>query len=277
MTLNRIFVVCLAIIGGAWVWAYATDLRQRADDQAFYARTIAPQLKSPSSDAFARGGPMEQWMERSRRRNDNAMLRMNLFFGAIGLTMTWTIATLIRTEAFWKKRNAPSRSADANAGWAISEVQSREGRLIARTRKGGLHFLPYPDREVDVDFDKRTVTFRGFQFITSFIANKAVRELTLPFTEIVGGRIWVNHGQSSLALRTTAGKVGIPDTVQPFQPLAAVLLDAVEVNRKNPTTFAEALAREPRIRTPWYGWMIFALALAIIAGVAIFFWNLPAK
>jgi hypothetical protein len=271
MTLNRLFVIGLAILAGSWVWAYAIDLRDRADDQAFYARTIAPQLKSPSSDAFARGGPMQQWMDRSRRRNENAMLQMNLFFGALGLTMIWTVVGLVRNEVFWKKRNAPTREADVNAGRAISEVQAREGeQLTARTRKGGLHFLPYPQREVDVNFAKRTVTFRGFRFITSFIGNKPVRELTLPLADILGGRIWTNHGQFSLNLRTTAGKVTIPDTVQPFQPLAAVLLDAIEVNRKSPGTFAAALAREPKIRTPWYGWLILALALAVVAALGFF-------
>ena len=220
---------------------------------------------------------MEQWLERARRRNENALLRMNLFFAAVGLTMAWTIATLIRNEIFWKKRNAPTRAADANAGRAISEVRSREGQLVARTRKGGLHFLPYPDREVEVNLGKGVITFRGFRFVTSFIGNKTIRELTLPFSDILGGRIWKNHGQFSLYLRTTAGKVTIPDTVQPFQPLAAVLLDAAEVNRKNPTAFAAALAREPQIKTPWYGWLIIALALAVVGGLAIFLWNLPTK
>ena len=213
---------------------------------------------------------MEQWLDRNRRRNDNGMLRLNLFFGAMGLTMLWTIATVIKNEIFWKKRKAPTRSADANAGWAISEVQSRDGQLVARTSKRGLHFLPYPEREVEVNFPKRTVTFRGFRFITSFIGNKPLRELTLPFADILGGRIWANHGQFSLTLRTTSGKVTSPDMVQPFQPLAAVLLDAAEVNRKNPTAFAAALAQEPQIRTPWYGWLILALALAAVAGLTCY-------
>lgn len=276
MTLNRLFVICLATLGGFWVWAYVVDRRDRADDQVFYARTVVPQLESGKS--FAPGVPMEQWLERTRRRNENAMFRTNLFFAAIGLTLVWTIAVQIRSEVFWKKRNARTRAADANAGWAISEVQGREGRqLVARTRKGRLRFLPYSEREVEVNFAKATATFRGFQFVTSFIGNKPIREITLQFADILGGRIWTNHGRFSLYLRTTAGKVTIPDTVQPFQPLAAVLLDAAEVNRKNPTAFAAALAREPRIRTPWYGWLIFTLALAVVAGLAIFLWNLPTK
>ncbi len=220
---------------------------------------------------------MDQWLERSQRRRDNAMLRFNLFFGAIGVTILWTLAMLIKNEIFWRKRNASTRSADVNAGWAISEVQSHDGQLIARTSKRGLHFLPHPKREVEVNFSTRTVTFRGFRFITSFIGNKTLPELTLSFTDILGGRIWANHGQFSLILRTTAGSVTIPDAVQPFQPLAAVLLDAAEVNRKNPTAFATALAREPQIRTPWYGWLFLALGLIAVAGLATLLWNLPAK
>ncbi len=87
----------------------------------------------------------------------------------------------------------------------------------------------------------------------------------------------MNHGRSSLYLRTTAGKVTIPDTVQPFQPLAAVILDAAEVNRKNPTAFAAALAREPQIKIPWFGWLILALGLALVAGLSALIWNLPVK
>ncbi len=121
MTLNRVFVICLAALGGSWVLAYVADLRQRADDDAFYARSVAPHFKS--GKAFAPQGPMDQWLARTRRRNDNAMLRMNLLFAVMGLTTIWTIATLLRTEAFWRKRNSPTRSADMNAGWAIREVQ----------------------------------------------------------------------------------------------------------------------------------------------------------
>jgi hypothetical protein len=130
---------------------------------------------------------------------------------------------------------------------------------------------------VELNFPQRTVSFRGFRFITSFIGNKPIPELTLPFTDILAGRMWANHGQFSLVLRTTAGKVTIPDTVQPFQTLATVLLDAVEVNRKNPEAFTAALAREPQIKTPWYGWLIFAASLAAVAGLAVLLWNLPIK
>lgn len=275
MTLNRIFVLCLAAIGGSWGFAYIADLLQRADDDAFYAQNVAPHFKS--GNAFAPQGPLDQWLERTRRRNDNAMLRMNLLFSLMGLTMVWTIATLIKTEAFWRKRNSPLRSADTNAGWAIREVQECHGQFIAQTSKRGLHFLPFPERAVEVNFPKRTVTFRGFRFITSFIANRPLRELTLPFADILGGRVWTNHGRSSLHLRTTAGKVTISDAVQPFQPLAAVLLDAAEVNRKDPAAFAAALAREPQIKVPWYGWLILASALAFVACLSALLWNLPVK
>lgn len=275
MTLNRIYFICLAAIAGSWGLVYIAELRQRADDDAFYARNVAPHFKS--GKALGSQGPMEEWLARTRRRSDHTMLRMNLLFAAMGLTTVWTIAMLIRSEAFWRKRNSPTRSADPNAGRAIREVQGREGLLIAQTSKTGLHFLPFPERAVEVNFAQRTATFRGFRFITSFVGNKPLRELTLPFAEILGGRIWVHHGRSSLHLRTTAGKVTIPETVQPFQPLAAVLLDAAEMNRKDPTAFAATLAREPQIKLPWYGWLILALALALIAGLAALLWNLPVK
>jgi hypothetical protein len=71
--------------------------------------------------------------------------------------------------------------------------------------------------------------------------------------------------------------VAITDAVKPFPELAGLLLDAAEVNRSTPDRYSAALAREPSIKTPWYGWLIFAIALVAVAGLAVFLWNLPTK
>jgi hypothetical protein len=274
MTLNRLFLICLALIGLTWIALFFVDVGQRADDKAFYDQKVAPQVTSGA--AFAKGGPMDQWLERSRRRNYNAMVRNSLFFGDMVLFFTWSVATAVRGEIFWKKRNAPERAADPNAGVAIAELRRTGGILVARTGTGRHLFRSSP-REVEIDAATEKVVFRGFTFTTSFIGNRRSAEATLSFHDILGGRIWASHGQHSLYLRTTAGKVTITDALKPFPELASVLLDAAEVNRSAPDRYSAALAREPRIETPWYGWLIFAFALLVVAGLAVFLWNLPAK
>ena len=274
MTLNRIVTICVVLIGITWVAAYIVDLRERADDRVFYEQSVAPHMKDGT--AFARGGPIDQWLERSRRRGENAMLRMNLVFGAMALFIAWTAAAVIKNEIFWKKRNSLHRSVDPNAGDVIAELRRMSGILTARTSPGR-HLVKTAPREVEVNAATETIVFRGFKFATSFIGNRPTANLTLRFNDILGGRIWVGHAQFSLCLRTTAGKVTITDAVQPFHQVASVLLDAAEVNRATPDRYLEALAREPRIKTPWYGWLIFALALGGVACLAVILWNLPTK
>ncbi len=70
-------------------------------------------------------------------------------------------------------------------------------------------------------------------------------------------------------MRTTGGRVTVKDDLHPFQTLADVLSDIVELNRTSPEAYAAALAREPKIRTPWYGWLIMVAAIGAIAYVAV--------
>jgi hypothetical protein len=274
MTLNRIAAICLVVIGITWVAVYVVDLRERADDRVFYDQNVAPYVKT--GPAFERVGPMHQWFERTKHRRENAMLRLDLFLGAMALFVAWTAAGLINSVAFWKKRNDPHRSADPNAGTVIAELRCTGTILTART-KPGWHLVRATPRELEINAAAETIVFRGFTFITSFIGNRPTANLTLRFNDILGGRIWVGHGQFSLCLRTTAGKVTITDAVQPFHQIASVLLDAAEVNRATPDRYLEALAHEPRIKTPWYGWLFFTLALGGVACLAVFLWNLSTK
>jgi hypothetical protein len=40
MTLNRVFLICLTLIGVAWISLYIVDATQRADDKAFYGSRL---------------------------------------------------------------------------------------------------------------------------------------------------------------------------------------------------------------------------------------------
>jgi hypothetical protein len=274
MTFNRLLLLCLVSIGLSWTALYILDVSDRVHDRAFYDQKVAPQLKSGA--AIAKGVPLDQWVERLKRRSDNAMTRLDLFIGGIALFMAWTVVNVIRGEIFWKKRNAPERVVDPKAGSAIAALREIGGVFIARTNTGHKLFKSAP-REVLVNAITKKIVFRGFTFITGFIGNRRAELVSMHFQDILGGRIWVNDGQYSLSLRTTAGKVTVTDAVKPFHELAGLLFDVAEVNRSLPDGYAAALAREPRIRTPWYGWLIFALALAGVAGLAVFLWNLPTK
>jgi hypothetical protein len=273
--LNRIVLAGLILLAVLWVGAYVVDLRQRAEDKRFYQERIAPSL-SRGPEAFD-SNAMSEWLDRNSLRNDNAWFRTKLFFGASALVMMWSVVAVIRNEVFWNRRAAAGRAADPEAGTVIREARNYGAQLIARTEKRGIHILPLREYEVTVDFAKRVVVFRGLKFIASFMGNKPVPERTLPFGDILNARIWSSHGHQTLSLRTTAGTVGIPDTVQPFPQLASVLFDIAEVNRTDPVAFAAALAREPKIKTPWYGWLIFAAALAGVAGFAFILWRLQPK
>lgn len=269
MTFNRLVLICLGVIALSWIGLYVVDLRARADDQEFYARKMAPVLQSP--EAFDRAA-MEELQVRLAHRSDNGWARLYLLEGGMALFMVWVVAGLIRGELFWKRRNAADRLADANAGAVISDLRRLRAPFVARSGQRWRLIKSGP-QEVEVDAVKETVVFRGFTFIRSFTGNRPTPQMELRFEDILGGRIWVSHGKSSLNLRTTAGAVTIMDDVSPFQELVALLLDAAEANRIRPERYAQALAREPRVKTPWYGWLIFAAALVAVAGVAVAVWK----
>ncbi|HVU34818.1 MAG TPA: hypothetical protein VHE61_15400 [Opitutaceae bacterium] len=273
--INRIVFVCFIILGALWIGAYVVDLKNRHDDVAFYRTQVEPSLRPGSYAANVKA--IDEWLNRTNRHDDNEVFRLQIMMVGAGLLFGWTILSAVRTQQFWKRRNAANRPADTEAGTAIRDVRQLGSHLVASATKRGLHFLPFHEREVEVDFPQRVVVFRGFVFLTRFAGNSRPPACTLPFTEILGGRVWTSRDGTSLSLRTTAGRVTITDDVQPFQPLVAVLLDIAELNRKDPAAYAAALAREPKITTPWYGWLIFALALTGVALLAWFLWHLQPK
>ena len=72
-----------------------------------------------------------------------------------------------------------------------------------------------------------------------------------------------------LEVRTTKGKVIVSDYIQPFDRLAQILSDAAELSRSSPEGYRQALAQEPVVHTPWYGWAIIAVALAVVGYIFV--------
>ena len=270
MTFNRLVLVCFGAIALTWIGLYLVDLRERANDRALYEHKSGPTIKS--ADGFDQAA-LDEWRERGRRHLNNEMARLCLFGGGMGLFMVWIATVMVRGELFWKRRNAADRVADANAGVAIGDLRRLGTPFVARSVQRWQLIKSGP-REVEVDAVKETIVFRGFTFIRSFMGNAPTPQIELRFEDILGGRIWRSHERSSLHLRTTAGAVTIMDDVSPFQELVVLLLDAAEANRARPDRYAQAVSRELRVKTPWYGWLILAVAFGAVGGFAVMLWRL---
>lgn len=271
MFLNRLLLVGLVSIGISWTVLYVLDRQARAQDKAFYDQKVAPSLKQ--LDAFDTT-VLDEWLERQSQRYAYQAARWNLVFGGVALFFIWALASGVQIERYWRRRNSPERPADPNAGSVVQALRQDGGVLDASSPGALLQRATAPQRIV-VQVREETVTFHGFRFVKAFAGNRRVAELTLPFAELLGGRLLVGSRRRGLRLRTTAGIVTITDRVQPFDPLVAVLLDAAEVNRTLPARYASALAREPRISTPWWGWVLVVLALAGVGALGVVLWRLP--
>jgi hypothetical protein len=204
-------------------------------------------------------------VERSFRHADNQMLRMDLFLGAGFLTIMFSVAAVVTAQRSWNRWNEPEREVDSHAGEVLAQLRAEGGLFTAVAEK--TTFLPSSSKTVIVDATRETVEFRGFTFVTRFRGNKSQPSVVVPFAEILGGRAWTNHGQLTVSLRTTIGNVGVAG-LESMPRLGALLFDIAESNRRNPEKYAAALAREPRVRTPWWAWLIPAAAIAVIALIA---------
>jgi hypothetical protein len=110
------------------------------------------------------------------------------------------------------------------------------------------------------------VTFVGCTFATGFASTRRDERVEMPLADILGVRLDYHHGRGLLTVRTAQGKVTIGDHIESFQLIAEVLFDAVEVNRASPESYRAALAREPAVRTPWYGWLILVGGIGVVVG-----------
>ncbi|HWZ93882.1 MAG TPA: hypothetical protein VNW30_01690 [Opitutaceae bacterium] len=124
-------------------------------------------------------------------------------------------------------------------------------------------------REIRIDLDRALAEFHNFAFITSFSSNRTSECIEVLFAEILGTKIVSGRNYVALELRTTKGKVMISDNIQPFDRLVRILSDAVELNRTSPESYKNALAQEPVVRTPWYGWAIIVATL-VVAGYVFY-------
>ena len=290
MTLNRIFFIPFVVAAAIWIYATIDDWIKDADDRAFYTNQVVPYLNAqareinglqqalntPKNGAItplpttppSTTNPLDEMALRMERRVNAGWLRFYSGITCMVIFGGWTIARLIQRECFERKRQAPDRPADSDAGSKIAQLNSEGGILIAKSTDTRFR-ITRAGTEICIDARKGTAVFHGFNFVTAFIGNRPSDRTELPLTDILGARLDVSHGHASLRLRTARGRLVIGDNLQPFQPLAAILFDVVEQNRASPETYRVALAREPVVRTPWYGWLIIATALGLVAWIIV--------
>jgi hypothetical protein len=191
-------------------------------------------------------------------------LRDMSLLGLIGTISVWSVLAMIQGMVARRKWEAPNREAVPGVGRFIEELISSKEVFVAKADGG----VEAP--KVEVDGRRLMVVFRNFAFITAFVGNPVRDQVEVPFADLIVTLIYYAKGKAYLALRTAKGKVTIGAGVQPFDKLRLLLLDAAELNRTFPDRHQDALAREPKVQTPWYGWVIIVEASAS-AGAA-FWW-----
>ena len=108
-----------------------------------------------------------------------------------------------------------------------------------------------------VDTDRKMLRFENFLFMATFLPEPPRAMEEVAFEQVLGSDYQAaGGGSASLLVRTTKGTVMIPETVDNFEQVRAILASLVEINRSNPTAYQKRLDEEPQIRTAWYGWVI---------------------
>jgi len=297
MTINRIFGAVLLTLACLWLASFVVSWRQEAEDRSFYQQHVQPYLEGPTrpSEALQQvlsdrqkgrprplprleerptDDPLHEWVHRLQRRADQSLVRFDCVAGFLATFVVWIVFLLARREILERKWQDPNRPAVSNAGDLIAAFIQTGGVLVAKPSNRHRVFRADSKQEIQVDGRRRTAVFLEFTFITAFVGNRPHARTELDFADILGARIICDRSGATLHLRTTKGRVTVRDKFESFQTLAGVFFDAVEVNRMSPEKYLAALAREPEVHTPWWGWLPI-LALVGFIGWAVWrvVWN----
>ena len=124
-------------------------------------------------------------------------------------------------------------------------------------------------RSIEIDTDRGSVTFRHFRFVSRFLPEKPRDCVHLYFSEILNARrVQVQKGVYGIEVRTTKGKVRISEEMDHYDRLVSSLAAVIEANMRDQESYTRTLALEPRIQTPWYGWLLLVLGVCAIAGIS---------
>ncbi len=193
----------------------------------------------------------DRWLEFHRRQFALAEIKYAAFCTGLGAMTLWIFSILLRAHLQRRRRADPQRPALPGAGRLVADLaglHTHHGTLTARARR---RWLRWPDRSGDelvIDARRRTITFRGFTFVTALTGNCRTAETVLEFAEVLGGERGFYRGRAWLTVRTTRGQATVTDNLSLFGLATALLLDIAEANRLDPDGYRAALAREPNLR-----------------------------
>ena len=118
---------------------------------------------------------------------------------------------------------------------------------------------------IEIDSQRAQFIFRNFRFVSTFLPEEPRVEEVVRFDEVLGSaRTEVRRDTPGLEIRTAKGTVIVSSEMENFPFLEDALDDLVEANLTRAEQ-GEPLAPEPKIRTPWYGWLILAVAVGSVA------------
>lgn len=292
VTLHRFFALMIALCAGVGIYYHLQFREAQRVEREYYVQHFEPAAKALQrastafKDAYRRRQQgetvplaplpsredlaiMRGWSELQKPISSAISGENAAGLGTLGTLLAWVVAA--RSRRAWRDRCRadPYRPADPGAGREIARLTATREPFTASHRRDLIN-PPTLDHDIEIDATRQRIVFHGFSFTASFLHNPRRERIDLPFADILGtrmvlrGRHWATE---FLEVRTTQGFIELlPGDYTSYDTLSALLADIVEVNRKSPARYREALAREPFKHTPWYGWLIIALALAGAVG-----------
>lgn len=285
-SVHRLFLVIILALAATWIWAAAMHWKHKRAYNEYASRVFQPEMDRfknetdrtiedlkagrllkplPVPNALSLSGLMER-----RRVLDHYWdIREGAMIGLFATVFCWLVAAQIQLGLRRRARARVERPAEPTAGHLVGELVQQGRTFLARSKPDGTGI------EIEVDGRRAVVFFRNLTFVAAFSGNKRRPIVELPFSELLALTTGYNKGTAYLNLRTTAGRVFWTDKVRPFDTLAALLDDIIELNRTDPAAYQAARAREPVIRTPWYGWAMLMAGVVAVAALAWFFLSHP--
>lgn len=271
-------ILLLAALCCAVTWCVAVGLlwRKKAQDAAFYRERVAPALqenrqrleswekaaaegRSATPPSVSSAEWLEAINESIRRAQAREPYQTATFVGLIGLqvfALAWVLCGVIQQHRARNRWEAPDRPAHPEAGICIAELP--QDGFVATDGTGG---------RVEINPVGRFVTLENCCRVTPISDWHRVSLVTLRFDEILVVALIAKRGGDAILLRTTQGRFLLHPKLKPFDVVANTLIDIAALNRTNPEQYKAARAKEPELRTPWYGWLLLASAIAAVAVV----------
>ncbi len=125
--------------------------------------------------------------------------------------------------------------------------------------------------KIEIYPETESFVFHHFRFTSQFLPEAPREKENLKFSDVLGCKFYSTQSGNSLHVRTTKGKVVITEEMSEFQSLTQIFSELSNANKLNEAEFDERMQEEPNIRTPWYGWLILASALACAAVAGWYF------